>query len=334
MKKLFFVAVIIAILAAFFASAHPDGLDFVAEKFGFAEKGQGHQAPMPDYSLKFLPEGSVSTSLAGIAGILIVLAIFWLAAYILKKGEGYMKGNKKGLLVAFSLGFLLAVLFVSPVLAARPLVTDDFYTVAQGGYELEFGYSSTQNQASQANVFGLSFKRGFLPQFDFGIEVPYTSSSPAGLNDILLHAKYRFFNASENDGLTARIDYKFNNGELGQGLGSGDNDYGFLLIGSKMFGVTKTHFNIGYVLSGMNANIKEDDYIAYTLAAEYPLWGEKGDVVAEYVANNSLQPNPAFIQLGARYALSDGFKVDAGYACGLNDKSIKNSGTVGIHYEF
>lgn len=84
MKKLFWITVVIAILAAFFASTYPDGLDFVAEKFGFAEKGQERSAPMPDYSLKFLPEGGISTFLAGIAGILITLAIFWLAVDILK----------------------------------------------------------------------------------------------------------------------------------------------------------------------------------------------------------------------------------------------------------
>lgn len=82
MKKLFWISVVIAVLAAFFASTNPDGLDFVAEKFGFAERGQEREAPMPDYSLKFLPEGGVSTSLAGIAGILITLSLFWLGAYV------------------------------------------------------------------------------------------------------------------------------------------------------------------------------------------------------------------------------------------------------------
>jgi len=87
MKKLFWITVIIAVLAAFFASTHPDGLDFVAEKFGFAEKGQERTAPMPDYSLKFLPEGGVSTSLAGIAGILITISLFWGSAYALRGGK-------------------------------------------------------------------------------------------------------------------------------------------------------------------------------------------------------------------------------------------------------
>ena len=76
MKKLFFFSIAIAVLAAFFASTHPDGLDFVAEKFGFAAKATGHSAPLADYRVGFLPAGGISTLVAGIAGILITLSIF------------------------------------------------------------------------------------------------------------------------------------------------------------------------------------------------------------------------------------------------------------------
>ncbi|MFA6548618.1 MAG: PDGLE domain-containing protein, partial [Candidatus Margulisiibacteriota bacterium] len=218
MKKLFWISIGIAVLAAFFASTHPDGLDFVSERFNFAEKGQAHTAPLADYSVNFLPAGSISTSIAGIAGVLIVWLLFWFAIYLLKKRTG--KTDKNFLI------FLIAlIIYPSPAFAARPLVTDDFYTVSQGGYELEFGYGTTQNQAAMANVAGLSFKRGFLPQFDLGIEVPYTTSTPSGLNDVLLHAKYRLWQRGEDEGLTGRVDYKFNNGEMSQGLGSGDNDF-------------------------------------------------------------------------------------------------------------
>ncbi|MFA6431820.1 MAG: PDGLE domain-containing protein [Candidatus Margulisiibacteriota bacterium] len=326
MKKLFYVSIIIAIAAAFFASSHPDGLDFVSEKFGFSEKGQERGAVMAGYAIPHFSEGRISSSLAGVAGVLITLSIFWLAVFVIKKRKFDIKRNI--ILLSFSV-----VLISLPVFAARPLVTDDIYTVFPGGYELEIGYSTTQNQASSINSANLSIKRGILSNVDLGIEVPYTMSTPSGLNDVFLHAKYRFWEGDAAEGLTARVDYKFNNGNINQGLGSGDSDYGFLLIGSKMFGLTKTHFNVGYVLTGVNAGIQSDDYIAYTLALEQPVWGEKGEVVAEYVANNAAQPNPAFIQLGARYIVSSGLKIDAGYSKGLNSNSIKNSATVGVHWE-
>lgn len=327
MKKLFWVSVVIAVFAAFFASANLDGLDFISERLGFAEKGQERTAPMTNYSVGFLPEGGISTSTAGIAGILITLGIFWLAVYILKKGDNKMKKRMACFLA-------LTLIVVPPVFAARPLVTDDFYTVAAGGYELELGYAATQNQTSQANTANLSFKRGILSNFDFGIEMPYTISFPSGLNDILLHAKYRVWERSEDEGLTGRVDYKFNNGDLNQGLGSGDNDYCLMFIYSKMFGQTKTNLNFGHVNVGVNAGVTTDDYFAYSVALEHPLWGEKGDIVAEYVANNAASPGPAFIQIGARYLVASALKLDAGYSFGLNDNSIKNSATAGVHCEF
>jgi len=76
MKKIIFLAILIAALAAFFASSHPDGLDKVAESFGFAEKAIDHPAFMTGYSLPFLPAGHISTAAAGIIGVLFFLGLF------------------------------------------------------------------------------------------------------------------------------------------------------------------------------------------------------------------------------------------------------------------
>lgn len=87
MRKLLWLAVLMAILAAFFASASPDGLGFIAEKFSFANKEQAHVVLMPKYNLFFLPNGGLTTALAGVAGVLIVLTGFWLTVYLLIKGK-------------------------------------------------------------------------------------------------------------------------------------------------------------------------------------------------------------------------------------------------------
>jgi len=93
MKKLFWLAVVITVMAAFFASANPDGLDFVAGKFGFAVKGQERTAPLSGYSLNLLPTGGMATAFAGIAGILITLSIFWLTAVVLTNRKKGMKAQ-------------------------------------------------------------------------------------------------------------------------------------------------------------------------------------------------------------------------------------------------
>lgn len=323
MKKLFWISVVIAILAAFFASANPDGLDFISEKFGFAEKGMERSAPMPDYSLKFLPEGGVSTSLAGIAGILITLAIFWLAAYILKKGDNKM--NKK--IACF---LVLTFVVVSPAFAARPLVTDDFGTVDPGKFELEVGYNSTTPKVggTTTNGLGVSLKRGFASNFDFGVEVPYSMTVPTGVGDAVLHAKLKLLEQGENDGLTARMDVKLTNADSGSGYA----DYTVMVIYSKAFGDFRTHYNLGYTLVGVAPGAPEANTINYSAALEKEV--AKGtDVVAEYYAVSSSGGATGNLQVGGRWQAFEAVRFDAGFSLSLNDNS-NNVATAGLTAEF
>lgn len=79
------VTLLIAGVGSYYASAHPDGLEFVAEKTGFGDSADEHQAadsPMADYQTKGIDNSRVSGGVAGIAGSLIVLllggGLFWL----------------------------------------------------------------------------------------------------------------------------------------------------------------------------------------------------------------------------------------------------------------
>jgi len=69
-----------------FASALPDGLEWVADKQGFLEAGQS--APfelLPGYTLPFLGETGVSTILAGVVGVLVVGGITAVLARLLRR---------------------------------------------------------------------------------------------------------------------------------------------------------------------------------------------------------------------------------------------------------
>ena len=68
------------LLLAPFASAFPDGLERVAEDLGFIAAAQG--APygiLPDYTIPALGETGLSTIAAGLAGIVMILLMFYLA---------------------------------------------------------------------------------------------------------------------------------------------------------------------------------------------------------------------------------------------------------------
>ena len=68
------------------ASASPDGLERVAEDMGFL--GTGQSAPfqiIPDYAIPFLGSTPLSTIVAGVIGVLVVLALAFLAGRSLQK---------------------------------------------------------------------------------------------------------------------------------------------------------------------------------------------------------------------------------------------------------
>ena len=67
---------IIAVILSPLASGNPDGLERVAEDLGFLAAGKepGYQI-LPDYTLPILGETSISTILAGIVGIVVVIGL-------------------------------------------------------------------------------------------------------------------------------------------------------------------------------------------------------------------------------------------------------------------
>lgn len=71
-------ALLIAGVASFYASAHPDGLEYVAEKTGFLDVGEDSPAadsPLADYQTKGVDNERLSGGLAGVTGTLIVLLL-------------------------------------------------------------------------------------------------------------------------------------------------------------------------------------------------------------------------------------------------------------------
>ena len=81
-------ALLLALFISPFASQPPDGLERVAEDQGFIEKGEGEpiaSAPVPDYVMPGVKNESVATSLAGALGVVVVFAVGYGLASLLKK---------------------------------------------------------------------------------------------------------------------------------------------------------------------------------------------------------------------------------------------------------
>ncbi len=75
---------LIAGVASYYASSHPDGLSFVAEKAGFNDNEKTSptsDGPLAGYSTKGIDNDRLSGGVAGVAGSLLVLSLagglFW-----------------------------------------------------------------------------------------------------------------------------------------------------------------------------------------------------------------------------------------------------------------
>jgi hypothetical protein len=72
------VALLLAGVASYYASSHPDGLEYVAERTGFLDSADEHAAadgPLADYRTKGVDDARVSGGLAGILGVMVTLAL-------------------------------------------------------------------------------------------------------------------------------------------------------------------------------------------------------------------------------------------------------------------
>jgi cobalt/nickel transport protein len=97
-RVLILFAVVSVALAAFvspFASTFPDGLERIAEKLGFVDRGSAVlDSPAPDYYTPGMPSGRLSGSVAGVLGAGIVFLCAYLVGRALSAArERRPRGN-------------------------------------------------------------------------------------------------------------------------------------------------------------------------------------------------------------------------------------------------
>ena len=87
-RRFFAVALVVSLLvagvASYYASSHPDGLEHVAEQTGFldaAEDSAAADSPLADYQTSGVDDARISGGLAGVIGVVVMLVLstglFW-----------------------------------------------------------------------------------------------------------------------------------------------------------------------------------------------------------------------------------------------------------------
>jgi hypothetical protein len=82
------VALLVAGVASYYASSHPDGLEYVAEQAGFADSAEDSAAadsPLADYQVRGVENDALSGGLAGVAGALLVLVLVAGLTYLVRR---------------------------------------------------------------------------------------------------------------------------------------------------------------------------------------------------------------------------------------------------------
>lgn len=72
------VALVIAGLGSYYASSHPDGLEWSAEKEGFLDTAKDSataDSPLADYAVSGVDDGRLSGGLAGVIGVAVTLVL-------------------------------------------------------------------------------------------------------------------------------------------------------------------------------------------------------------------------------------------------------------------
>lgn len=85
------VALLLAGVVSTVASSSPDGLERVAEDQGIARAARDHplgDGPMADYGVDAVDHGLLSTGLAGVVGVLVVLTLTAGLAYAVRRKAG------------------------------------------------------------------------------------------------------------------------------------------------------------------------------------------------------------------------------------------------------
>ena len=318
------ISLLLALFLSPFASSSPDGLERVAQMQGFKEKGETWKfwkhAPLPEYALPWIKNEKVSTALSGLLG---TLAIFLIALGVGKLLRRSSPGKRLPLLLVF-----LSLSFYTPSLyAARPLTTDDAWTVERGKFQVETGFDFLREDNHDRGFNpSLILTYGVLERMDFGIGGGYLFVHPqrgereSGMGDTEVKLKYRLLD--EKDGRPALAFagiLKVPTASESRGLGSGKVDFTFNSILTKS--LTKRmalHFNLGYTFIGEGKAANE---LNYSLACQFILtekWALVGEIVGINNFNGRKQDDPFSGLIGTTYQLIDNWVWDAGVEIGMN----------------
>jgi cobalt/nickel transport system permease protein/cobalt/nickel transport protein len=84
------VSLLVAGVASYYASSHPDGLEYVAERTGFLDSAKDSatsDSPLADYQTTGVDDARLSGGIAGVVGVLVMLLLSTGLFWVLRRRE-------------------------------------------------------------------------------------------------------------------------------------------------------------------------------------------------------------------------------------------------------
>lgn len=217
--------------------------------------------------------------------------------------------------------------FSSSAFAARPLTTDDAWTVEKGEFQLEIGFDAVhEHNHDREYVPSLILTYGLLDRMDLGLGSGYIFSHPRedrrenGIADTELRLKYRWIDEKDWRPAFATIGIlKFPTASESKSLGSGKTDFGINMAVTKDLSKTLVlNLNLGYTFVGEKGANGEFNC---SMAAQFVLtnkWALVGEIVVLNNLNGRHRDDSVSGLIGTYYLITDKIIWDAGVGLGLN----------------
>ncbi len=253
--------------------------------------------------------------------------------------------------VLSAVGFFL---MTTAAFAGHPLVTDDTATQGKSHGQVECGLALFYDKDSadewttvkkDGGYLNLAVTVGLFDTVDAVVQLPYAWYSVKendnfigredGILDFTFDVKWRLF---EKDGwsLAVKPGISFPTGDDDRGLGVGHMSYRFFLIGTREWAPYAFHVNAGYARSE-NAFEANKDLWHASAAFEVKIMESLKLMANAGIARNPdpiSENHPAFLLVGAAYAVSERITLDAGVKYGLSDTEINWTGLAGLTIRF
>ncbi len=250
---------------------------------------------------------------------------------------------KKTSLFLISVAFLVLFFHVTYLFAARPLTTDDAWTVEKGQFQLESGFDATRQDNHDRELSpSLTLSYGLSERMDLGVGWGYLFIHPKegkkenGLSDTEVKLKYRWIDEKGwIPALAVTGTLKIPTASESKGLGSGQTDFGMNTIVTKNLGKRfALHLNLGYTFIGED---KVDNELNYSVGTQFIL-SERCAMVGEIVGANNLNgrngDDPLSGLIGLYYLVTDKIIWDAGLEIGMSKAAPDFRFTTGITFLF